>query len=89
LAARVRGCRAEHCASTSDGRRGAGGPGLSAGAELGADAAAGGPAEGADAPAALAEEAFASVTAEYLALEAAIADPAKRTGAYQQPWLAR
>jgi len=27
--------------------------------------------------------------AEYLALEAAIADPAKRTGAYQQPWLAR
>ncbi len=66
-----------------------GGAGLSAGAELGADAAAGGPAERADAPAALAEAAFASVTAEYLALEAAIADPAKRTGAYQQHWLAR
>jgi len=60
---------------------------VSAGAELDADAITGSIADKAEQQRALAEVAFAAVTAEYLQLEAAITDTARRTGAYQQPWL--
>ena len=53
------------------------------------EAIAGGVAEKEAQQSALADAAFAAVTTEYLALEAAICNPALRTGPYVQPWLAR
>lgn len=65
------------------------GTGVSAGAELDADAITLGLADREAQQQALAAAAFAAVTAEYLQLEAAITDPVARTGPYCQPWLAR
>ena len=65
------------------------GAGVSAGAELDVEAIAGGVADKDAQQSALADAAFAAVTTEYLALEAAICNPSLRTGPYVQPWLAR
>ena len=61
---------------------------MSAGAELDVEAFGGGAADKDAQQRALAEAAFAAVTTEYLALEAAICNPSLRTGPYVQPWLA-